>query len=63
LFRGFRKGLGKAVVSWHNFVIETQLKPRKGGLSDDRVYPRIVQIYSPFFTPCGVGVHSRAGIE
>jgi hypothetical protein len=37
LFRGFRKGLGKAVVSWHNFVIETQLKPRKGGLSDDRV--------------------------
>jgi hypothetical protein len=35
--RGFRKGLGKAVFSWHNYVIETWFLPCGGGLSDDRV--------------------------
>jgi hypothetical protein len=34
---GGRKRLGKAVFSWHNFVVETLFLPCGGGLSDDRV--------------------------
>jgi hypothetical protein len=35
--RGFRKGLGKAVFSWHNCVDEAWFVPCGGGLSYDRV--------------------------
>src|ERR1700691_4231880 len=37
--------------------------PRKGAAFDDRVYPRIVLFYSPFFASCAGRVHSRSGIE
>ena len=53
----------RRLFSWHNCVVQTSLLPSGGGLSDDRVYPRIVRIYSPFFAPCGGGIYRRAGVE
>ena len=50
---GFRKGLGRAVFSWHNCVVEAQFVPCEGGLSDDGVYARDVCIYGPFVASCG----------
>jgi hypothetical protein len=35
--RVVRKVVGKAVFSWHNYVIETWFLPFGGGLSNDRV--------------------------
>ena len=37
--------------------------PSKGGLSYDRVQPRIVRIYSPFFTPRGSCIYGRASLD
>ena len=37
--------------------------PRKGAAFDDRVYPRIVLIYSSFFAPGGGRVHGWSSIE
>ncbi len=35
--KGLREGLGKAVYSWHNCVVETWCMPCGDGLSDERV--------------------------
>jgi hypothetical protein len=55
--------LGKAVDSWDKCDCQSVVTARKGGLSDDRVYPRGFAFTGHFFAPCGGGVFRSAGIE